>query len=513
MEGYCARCNTSLTEMTAEALARGVCPSCGGQVSVGSHSRQLGVAGAIGMTFAAGSNIGEPVDEPFGQRRLGNLEDTAVIVMPKIKQSSPDDPTTATSNGESGSGETGEVPAFSFDLPPFPRGSASEPPAAASRVPLAEDAAPLAGFELPPVFGASGRAPAPQDAVAAAAPAEAPSSESSFAGGGEFDVGAPAGGDAGPGDAAGASGSPESPEATPASDTSAEVPAHLQLPTFDFSLPPLGAARATAAPLPVGAELAGGAGSISPAHLELPNFPQFELPPLPGEERPDSPPAGAADDAGASPPLARAPGGPPPPPRRRSRPAQAAAPALELPSIGLPTLAAESARKEVTLLRAEAADELEEMPPRKRPVLPFLAVAAILAAGAGAWLERDALVGAIAARDPQPVVETAESKALALYAAGQEAYTKHKLDEAAAKYEAALRALPKFAKAHRALGIARAKQNRREEAVEHYRAYLQLEPKAPDAAEVRKIVEDYEKAKSSAAGAGKTAENKRRRRR
>jgi tetratricopeptide (TPR) repeat protein len=95
---------------------------------------------------------------------------------------------------------------------------------------------------------------------------------------------------------------------------------------------------------------------------------------------------------------------------------------------------------------------------------------------------------------------------MALYAAGQEAYNKSRLDDAVKSFEGALGLMPKYARAHRALAIALAKQNKAADAVEHYRTYLELDPKANDAAQVRKIVDDYEKAK--AAGTVKPPEEK-----
>jgi hypothetical protein len=66
--------------------------------------------------------------------------------------------------------------------------------------------------------------------------------------------------------------------------------------------------------------------------------------------------------------------------------------------------------------------------------------------------------------------------------------------------------MPNFPKAHRALAIAYAKQNNAADAVSHYQRYLDLSPNAPEAAQVRKIIDDYEKAKAAAAEASKAAD-------
>ena len=168
----------------------------------------------------------------------------------------------------------------------------------------------------------------------------------------------------------------------------------------------------------------------------------------------------------------------------------------ELPPLALPALGEK--KKELTLLGQEAAAELAHVPPRKKPVLAFAIVGVLLVAGVGVWFGRNTIVGMLAQKDQRPaVVETAEDKAMALYATGQEAYNKTQLDEAVKSFEGALGLMPKYAKAHRALAIALAKQNKAADAVEHYKAYLELDPKATDAAQVRKIVEDYEKAKAA----------------
>ncbi len=89
-------------------------------------------------------------------------------------------------------------------------------------------------------------------------------------------------------------GAEESPAAGAGSDAPAELGAHLQLPSIDFSVPDMGvpssdAQTATgAATSPASASTASPgtdvATSALPAHLQLPSFPDFQLPPIPGRE-------------------------------------------------------------------------------------------------------------------------------------------------------------------------------------------------------------------------------------
>jgi hypothetical protein len=428
------------------------------------------------------------------------------------------------------SGAGAALPAFSFDMPSFgapvaPGSSGSVPPqlgsADAAAPPSSGGEPATAAFGgLPPLFGeaplssgAPGESEVPGHSAFGSDSAERPATA---AAGAVADALASPGGFVTPetASARAASEQPASSESQ-ATATGAAIPAHLQLPAFDFSLPPLPAGAADGTTLGPFS----GAGSASnaplaadlPAHLQLPTFPQFDLPPIPGEtparEAPPSPesqPAPGATPASAPPPLRQ----PPPPPRRRASSGNSAARANpELPLLALPSLGAEPKKKDVTLLASEAAKELAELPPRKRPVIAFFAIAVLVVGGAAAWVKRDAIVVELASKEPHPVVvETAEDKALARFAAGQEAYNHNRLNEAVKSFEAALALMPNSAKVHRALAIARAKQNRAADAVEHYRAYLELDPRAADAAQVRKIIDDYEKAKATAAA--KAAEEK-----
>lgn len=68
-----------------------------------------------------------------------------------------------------------------------------------------------------------------------------------------------------------------------------------------------------------------------------------------------------------------------------------------------------------------------------------------------------------------------------------------KTDEAIASYKKALELEPSLAKAERGLGIAFAAKGDKKEAVSRYRRYLQLDPSAPDADDVKKIIEKFGK--------------------
>ncbi|MBN1960014.1 MAG: tetratricopeptide repeat protein [Deltaproteobacteria bacterium] len=300
-----------------------------------------------------------------------------------------------------------------------------------------------------------------------------------------------------------------------ANNATMDIPAHLQLPSFDFSLPQLDntGERSSVASSESSSFTFNSDSADIPAHLQLPTFPAFDMPPIPGEAPADSKktteiktsvtdqestgtqPAINTSDTPTPPPLR------PPPRPRRQKPIQNSHPAKNsvLPSLVLPNLnVVEPAKKEVTLLGSEAAHALAEVKPHKRPVLPFVIIAALIIVGVGAWIKRDAIVLALAAKERRPqVVETTKDKALAFFAAGQHAYEKNDLSLAVEKFKSAIAILPNFSKAHRALAIAYAKQNKAADAVRHYRKYLDLNPNAPEAAAVRKIIADYQKAKEA----------------
>lgn len=102
-----------------------------------------------------------------------------------------------------------------------------------------------------------------------------------------------------------------------------------------------------------------------------------------------------------------------------------------------------------------------------------------------------------------PVIQAQAEKRRLAVAALEEGHRlalegKDRADDALKAYTRALELDPTLASAERGLAIAYAAKNDDTAAVEHYRKYLTLSPKAPDAGEVRKIIETYEKAQKKA---------------
>ncbi len=106
-------------------------------------------------------------------------------------------------------------------------------------------------------------------------------------------------------------------------------------------------------------------------------------------------------------------------------------------------------------------------------------------------------------KEPAPVVtvdpklkEATEKKRLAMTAL-QEGHNlvlaEGKLDEAIAAYDKALALEPTLAAAERGLAIAYTKKDDDATAVTHYQRYLELDPQAKDAGEVKKIIAAYER--------------------
>lgn len=78
----------------------------------------------------------------------------------------------------------------------------------------------------------------------------------------------------------------------------------------------------------------------------------------------------------------------------------------------------------------------------------------------------------------------------ALFGVGKD---KEKIDQAIVLYARAIELEPTLAKAERALGVAHAAKGDDAEAVKHYKRFLELDPMAPEASQVRAIIEKYEK--------------------
>ena len=103
--------------------------------------------------------------------------------------------------------------------------------------------------------------------------------------------------------------------------------------------------------------------------------------------------------------------------------------------------------------------------------------------------------------DPK-LVEAAERRRAAIVALeegnGFVAAGKGSADKAIAAYQRALSLEGTLAKAERGLAIAHAAKDDNETAVHHYRRYLDLDPEAKDAEEVREIIRKWEKAQGGA---------------
>jgi len=310
----------------------------------------------------------------------------------------------------------------------------------------------------------------------------------------------------------------------------------FQLPSIDFSLP-AGVGDGSLAPP------AGGGGAELPAHLQLPSFPDFDLPPVPGESKRlvgdvgiennfggsfgamndtsavKATPTGAPSAAGFDPndgwavtPPSQM---PPPPPKRPAAKAQQSGPPPgladlpSLPQIALPSVAKQQTKKEPTLLRAEKAEEIAKI--QKKSIAGPIIIVSILVAAAGTavFMYRDTIINTIFPPKETQAVETATDKARKLVAAGQTQFDSNNYPAAIDSFEQALKVDPSYAKAHRSLGIAYASAKQPEKAVDHYRLYLAMEPNAPDAGEVKKIVTDWDsKAKERDAEAQRIAEEK-----
>ncbi len=81
------------------------------------------------------------------------------------------------------------------------------------------------------------------------------------------------------------------------------------------------------------------------------------------------------------------------------------------------------------------------------------------------------------------------------YSSGTDYYKKKQYDKAISHFQDTLRLDPTFAYAYRGLGTCYALQKQMDKAMQSYQRYIDLKPDAPDAAQVRKLIEDYKKNK------------------
>ncbi len=295
--------------------------------------------------------------------------------------------------------------------------------------------------------------------------------------------------------------------------------AHLSLPSIDFSMPSFDiGARSTS-----GAPPAEPRGDL-PAHLSLPSFPEFELPPIPGQEKKidiEGMAGGSFGLADASPTPAvsggmspdewqvQTPGGgpppPPPPPRRKKKSEELP----DLPQMGLSEIAQ---KKKPALLHSDAQIDIHAVG-KKRLSLPVVLAALLVVALLGAvaaviYFGPKQVLAYFRPEVTQEVELSAEQKAEKSFIEGFEVYkvaeeaekaknpreAQRKFKEAIVLFERAVTFDPAMDKAHRSLGISFAKVKEHDKAVGHYRKYLELAPNAADAAKVRKFVSDYETA-------------------
>lgn len=127
-----------------------------------------------------------------------------------------------------------------------------------------------------------------------------------------------------------------------------------------------------------------------------------------------------------------------------------------------------------------------------------LAVVASLCVGGGLYYAQREPPPPAPQVDPELIAKAeAQKAALAALNEGHELFgvgkDKDKVDQAIALYKKAVELAPDLAKAERALGIAYAAKSDEAEAVIHYKRFLELDPNAPEAAQVRTIIEKYEK--------------------
>lgn len=278
--------------------------------------------------------------------------------------------------------------------------------------------------------------------------------------------------------------------------SSGGLPAPLQLPNMDFSLPPVPGSSGDA-------PAASSSGQVDlPAHLQLPQFPDLG--------NVGAPQAESADSSHAPPPMPpgfQSAGGPPaPPPTRRSSRAKGppAAPPPRRPAqpsvdLSLPDFGAPQKKRKLTLISQSVPSEMLRDGTRTSvfPVIMGIVVVAAIVVGVMAREPLMAVLHPKPVEAPKPPPPTPEQLAKVAFTDGVKEYANKDFPKAIAGFEQALQLDPKLADAHRSLGIVYATMHEQAKAVDHYRSYLELQPKAADAAEVQKIVDDYAKAQQA----------------
>ena len=278
----------------------------------------------------------------------------------------------------------------------------------------------------------------------------------------------------------------------PRSAIPSSTPEHLRLPTIDFSLP------SSSEPNP-----------FAPGDETMPAFaPQAELPKFPDMDMP--PEAGSGDTLTTPPALPATGDAPPPPPRRADKPPTSRpprrlhSPAADFPPLpkpgdmSLPQFEEAPRKRNLTLISSSAAADVASELMQRRVIWPFVVIFVLLVLAIGAFLTRDHLIALVAPKTAAPVVNvpppTPQEQAKVAFADGVHAYEGKDLPKAISSFEKTLALDATFAEAHRSLGIVYATTHDEVKAVDHYRRYLELTPSAPDAAGVKKIVDDYNRA-------------------
>ncbi|MCC6806425.1 MAG: tetratricopeptide repeat protein [Deltaproteobacteria bacterium] len=150
------------------------------------------------------------------------------------------------------------------------------------------------------------------------------------------------------------------------------------------------------------------------------------------------------------------------------------------------------------IIAGAATKDLPKDPPPATATGGLQASGATGVSGDSAVSGTNAATGAQAASgkpDDKKVDPQKRATALEHYAKGNKLYLQKKYGDALAEYKKALDADAAFALAYRGLGVTYASQNKREKAIESYKAYLRMAPDAKDANLVKAIIQKAESEK------------------
>jgi hypothetical protein len=555
MDAYCPRCQDFVSQVDQTVLVQGRCPNCGGQINLGDVSAPQVVNGAIAMTFDAGSRVAVPLHASFEETSLGldvNGGPSPRSASRLRRRRPPPPPSDALmgSGTEPASDDEQAEPASSSGASTAagdvslggPHGVSLKPELHSSMEGdnRATDVAsgphdnPMSPVERPTTAGAQEVEARPPHAAPAGGEQEAPAYPSATHASEESAMSEnepPSGNEP----------RVDIPSADVKADSEPVVGAHLQLPSIDFSMPTLDISsdKSSSTSTPMSSEGV-------PAHLQLPNFPDFELPPIPGEDSGElsikgveggagslgdmnagesntSVPLRAAEDAddnwamaGASQPAMPPPLPEPPPLPASGKPRNTSPPlsvAPGLPAMDLPTFKPVEVTRDPTLLQSTAAQRIAEDIQKKSSLPIFLVLLLVVAVGGGAftffWVGPEQVASWFRSDAQTHVGPTKRDRAETLVFDGKNAYlegvkeekakkpkeARKKFDVAIHKFREAIGIDPSLGATHRNLAIALAKAGKQAEAVKHYQLYLQKTPRAKDRKDVQKIIDDWNKAK------------------